>query len=390
LVNKKLTMLAVGDTVLNMAEPDKVFDLVTPILKSADVVIGQGEMIFTKRPVATAAWSAVGHPDGQARSCDPQNIRAYKKAGFNIIHLASNHIWDAGIPGVEDTLAGFKDAGIATVGAGMNIDEARKPAIIERGGIRFGFLSYNCVGPKETYANPLKPGCAWVHILACYEVDHPTIGCPPSVYTFAEPNSLKAMAEDVRKLRLVCDVLTVHFHKGIGMTPAKIAMYEQQVSYAAIDAGADLIVAEHAHILKGIETYKGKTIFHGLGNFVTGGGPNILLKGERPDWLKRQEEMRVKESFGLERGPQCPTWPMHPDQNLSVVAKCVIEEAKITRVSYLPCIISSEGTEYEKPEILKNGEQGRRIFDYMEKITREAGLNAEYEWDGDEVLIKSA
>ena len=181
--SKKLTLLAVGDIVLNMLAPEKVFASVSPVLKSADVVIGQGEMPFTKRPAVTGVWSAVGHPDGKPRACDPDNIKGFADGGFNLLHLAGNHIWDAGIPGIEDTINELRHQGIAFTGAGMNIDEARKPAIIERGGTRFGMLSYNCVGPKETYANPLKPGCAWVHILACYELDHPTVGCPPAVFT---------------------------------------------------------------------------------------------------------------------------------------------------------------------------------------------------------------
>jgi len=67
----------------------------------------------------------------------------------------------------------------------------------------------------------------------------------------------------------------VHFHKGIGLVPIKLAMYEQIVSHAAIDAGADLILAEHAHILKGIERYKDKIIFHGLASFVDPPAPFV-------------------------------------------------------------------------------------------------------------------
>ena len=150
----------------------------------------------------------------------------------------------------------------------MNIDEARRPAVIERKGTRFGFLAYNCVGPPESWANAVKPGCAYVRILTEYELADPCPGAPPTVYTAAEPQSLQAMIDDITKLRPLCDVLVVKFHKGIGLRPVVLAAYEQQVSHAAVDAGADLIVAEHAHILKGIEVYKGKAIFHGLGNFV--------------------------------------------------------------------------------------------------------------------------
>ncbi len=376
---KTLTLLAGGDMILRMPEAESMFAFVAPVLKSSDVVVGQGEMPFTARSAVTAARSYVAEPDGRPKGCDPKNMSALKSAGFNVIHLAGNHIWDAGIPGIEDTVNGLRDLGIATVGAGMDIDEARKPAIIERKGTKFGFLSYNCVGPHETWANPIKPGCAYVYIITHYELDHPTPGGTPTVYTFVEQESLKQMVVDIRNLRPHCDVLVIHFHKGIGAIPVKIAAAERDVSYAAIDAGADLILAEHAHILKGIEEYKGKIIFHGLGNFI-GDSPKVK-KPERPEAVVRQEQRRRKEWFGLTTDPNGLKW--QGDSRYTIIAKCVINDGKISRTGFLPCLINNLG----QPEILKHDERGQVIFDYMDKITREAGLNARFIWDGDEAVI---
>ena len=152
----------------------------------------------------------------------------------------------------------------------MNINEARKPAIIKRDGTQFGFLNYNCVGVKQQWATLAKPGCAYVQYIAHYEMNGSDPGGHPDVYTFAEPRSFKAMEDDIQKLRPLCDVLVVAFHMGILHSP-EIAMYEKQVSYAAIDAGADLVMGHHAHYLKGIEMHKGKAIFHGLGQFAPAG-----------------------------------------------------------------------------------------------------------------------
>jgi poly-gamma-glutamate synthesis protein (capsule biosynthesis protein) len=262
----------------------------------------------------------------------------------------------------------------------MNIDEATKPAIIERQGTRFGFLSYNCVGPRETWASPVKPGCAYVKIITAYELDHPTPGGPPAVYTFADPVTLKAMTDDIQKLRPLCDVLVVHFHKGMGFVPIKMALYDLQVSYAAIDAGADLILAEHAHILKGIEQYKGRTIFHGLGNFVVGAPPSAAPQEAMHPWLAQQRDKRLKEWFGVDT--EGGRW--HPEAKYTMIAKCIISGGKITRTSYIPCVINK----MEQPEVVKD-ERRQQVFDYVEKITRAAELNARFQWDGDEVLIRS-
>lgn len=364
-----LTMMAVGDLILDMPEPESYFAFAAPILRSADVVVGQGEVPYTSRGVNT--YTAIPAPPS-----DPKHLSALPFAGFNVITLAGNHIWDAGAPGVEDTINGLRNYGIAVTGAGMNIEEARRPAVIERSGTRFGFLSYNCVGPKESWATPDKPGCAYVHIII--HVEAPDFG-PQATYTFAEPKSLKAMGDDIRKLRPLCDVLVVAFHKGVGHTPGEIAMYDQQVSYAAIDAGSDLILGHHAHILKGIELYKGKAIFHGLCNFVA---VTLALHPEyAPTFNLREHAKRRQKYFPLD--PEYPTYPFHPDARKTIIAKFIIDNGRISHVSYLPCLINKQG----QPEILKNDERGQEVFQYMDKITRGADLNARYEWDGDEVVI---
>jgi poly-gamma-glutamate synthesis protein (capsule biosynthesis protein) len=184
------------------------------------------------------------------------------------------------------------------------------------------------------------------------------------------------MVEDIRKLRQLCDVLVVALHKGILHRPAELAMYEQPLSYAAIDAGADLILGHHAHICKGIEQYKGKVIFHNLGNFVSVSNVHVNPQTER---LKQLTE-NMKKMF---EPVNMAAYPWHPESVYTMIAKCTIENGTITRVSYLPCLVNKKG----KPELLRNDERGQEVFDYIDKITRQAGLNARYEWEGDEIVI---
>jgi len=369
--NHTITLLAVGDLIFDMPNAESYLELSASTLREADVTVGQGEVVYTDRAVNT-------YTEIPAPPSDPKNMSAFKYGGFDVITLAGNHIWDSGPPGIEDTIKVLEDYGIAHTGAGMTIEEARVPVIIERKGTRFGFLSYNCVGPKSSWATPDKPGCAYVHILNHCEM---TDFRRPKFYTFAEPDSLKEMITDIKSLRSRCDILSVALHKGVGHIPAEIAMYDQQVSYAAIDAGADFILGHHAHILKGIEQYKGKTIFHGLCNFVT--VTRALHPEEAPSHNLRMHAKRRLERMQLD--PEYPYYPFHPEAKKTIIAKCLIEDKKISRVSYLPCLIDKQG----RPEILRHDERGQQIYDYMEKITRNADLNARYKWDGDEVLIHS-
>ena len=366
-----LTMLAVGDLIFDMPEADSYLELTASTLRDADVTVGQGEVMYTDRAVNT--YTTIPAPPS-----DPKNMSAFKYGGFDVITLAGNHIWDSGPPGIEDTIKVLDGYGIAHTGGGMNIEESRVPAIIERKGTKFGFLSYNCVGPKESWATPDKPGCAYVQILNHCEMDGFS---RPRFYTFAEPDSLKEMVKDIKSLRPQCDILSVALHKGVGHTPAEIAMYDQQVSYAAIDAGADLILGHHAHILKGIEQYRGKTIFHGLCNFVT--VTRALHPEEAPSHNLRVHARRRLERMQLD--PDYPYYPFHPEAKQTIIAKCLIEDKKISSVRYMPCFIDKKG----RPEILKCDDRGRMISDYVEKITRDAGLNGTFEWEDDEVIISS-
>ena len=193
-----------------------------------------------------------------------------------------------------------------------------------------------------------------------------------------ELDSLEAMQNDIRRLRPLCDILVVSFHKGLVHTPVTVMKYEQHLSYNAIDAGADLILGHHAHILHGIEQYKGKTIFHSLGNYAVSLKMAVDLSQGPEQWALRRKKL-----FGFEPDPEYPTYPFHPEAVHTIIAKCCIYDGKISRVSYLPCLINKKG----QPEILKHDERGQQVFAYMEKITRAAGLNALYKWDDDEVII---
>ncbi len=156
-----LTVQLVGDLILDEPNPDALFDLARNRLRDCDVLVGHVEVPHTTRGVETRF-------DVPAPASDPGNLSALARAGFHVATLAGNHIADAGPKGVEDTVAELRRLGIVTTGAGMNLAEARRPALIERSGIRLGVLSYNCVGPRESWAGTESGGmrlCSRPHAL---------------------------------------------------------------------------------------------------------------------------------------------------------------------------------------------------------------------------------
>jgi len=358
---RKLTLLAVGDLIFGSGPAETYFEACVDVLRSGDVIVGQLEVPYTL-PYR-----------------DPEWLSALVFAGFNVVTLAGNHILDLGPQGVRDTLDWLSKNNILYTGAGLNIKEAKKPAILEKNGTTIGFLSYNCVGPREYWAGDDRPGCAYVKVITHYELDYACPGGPPTIYTFADPGSLEQMIENIQELKKKCDVVIVSLHKGLVHTPVTLADYEFQLSHAAIDAGADLVIGHHAHILKGIEVYKGKVVFHGLGNFVTL-VPELMVKpGQDSDsWAVRRRKI-----FGFEPDPNYPLYPFHPEAKYTIIAKCLITEGRISSVRFIPCLINPNA----QPEIKKNDAAGNEVLGYVKRITEEAGLNTCFKWVGGEVTI---
>jgi hypothetical protein len=362
-----LKLMLVGDLILDEPDPDSFFEPSRSILQQADLLVGHVEVPHTRRGRENSS-------DVPAPPSNPEHLAALKRAGFHIATLAGNHISDAGPNGIEDTIATLRQLDIATTGAGMNRAEARNPAIVARRGLKVGTLSYNCVGPKDSWAGENKPGCAYVQVITHYELDHASPGGPPRIYTFVEPDSAEVMLTDVGDLRRAVDVLIVALHKGIGHTPATLAMYERPLAKAAIDAGADIVVGHHAHILQGIEIYKGRPIYHGLGNFVTvTRALNIEANSspKRLEWARRRREL-----FGFEPDPDYPTYPFHPEARNAMIAVCEIGADGVRKAGFIPCWVNPDG----RPEICGDDARGRAVALYIEQITRKAGLRAGFEW----------
>jgi len=377
-----ITVASVGDLILDEPDPGSYLAASTPLLRAADVAIGHVEVPHT---TATASAST----DVPAPPADPAALGALTDAGFHVVTLAGNHIYDLGDAGVVDTVRHAREAGLVPTGAGANLAEARTPAVVERDGLRVGVLSYNCVGPRESWATSGKPGCPYVHVLTHDELDHASPGGPPRIYTFADPDSLDAMTADVEALRAEVDVVLVSLHKGVGHTPAAVAMYERPVARAAIDAGADAVFGHHAHIMRGIEVHRGRPIFHGLGNFVTvthaltpgGGGVDSRGSAELAEWSRRRREL-----YGFAPDPDMPQYPFHPESRNTVVALCRFDADGLVEAGFAPCWIDDTAS----PVPLGEGPEADAVASYVEQITRSAGLNGRFVRRGAELLIAGA
>ncbi|MDO8379648.1 CapA family protein [Phenylobacterium sp.] len=369
-----LRLMLVGDLVLDEPKADFFFDLSRDALAQADILVGHVEVPHTDR-----GTESVG--DIPAPGAPPENLAALGRAGFHIATLAGNHIHDRGGEGIADTIDGLRALGIETTGAGANLAAARAPAIVARGGLKVGVLSYNCVGPREGWAAERRAGCAYIKIISHYEPEGANPGGPAKVYTFADPDTVEAMAADIAALRPRVDVLVVAFHKGVVHTPSHLAMYERAVARAAIEAGADIVTGSHGHLIQGVETYRGKPIFHGLGNFVVVTKALSVEGNESPE--RKAWAIKRRALFGFEPDPDYPLYPFHPEAKNLILADCAIGADGSVSAGFRPGWMTPAG----QPEVLGNDARGQAVADYVAKISAAVGLKTSFAWDGDRVTF---
>ena len=236
------TLLFVGDVMLSrgvgarmQSEGDWTFPFteIGETLAAADLTFGNLEC-----PV-----SDVGRNRHHLYSfrADPRAIEGLKVAGFDVLSVANNHMYDWGPKALLDTTRRLREAGIRPVGAGANDLEAHYPVLAELGGLRIAFLAYVNIDPKEATAAPGRPGVAWL-----------------------EPERVMA---DIRFARPLADLVIVALHWGIEYA-TRPQRSQIELAHQMIDAGADLIVGGHPHVVQPLEEYEGRWIAYSLGNFV--------------------------------------------------------------------------------------------------------------------------
>lgn len=223
-------LLFVGDIMLSRSVGDLMaakndwlwpFRAVASVTAEADIAFGNLESVISDR--------------GTTRGCrycfraDPKAVAGLVHAGFDIVSVANNHAWDYGPEAFTDSRNRLTAAGIAAVGAG------REPAVVVVAGTRVAFLAYT----------DLLPAAACL-LVNCYDP--------------------LRMVSDVAEARALGDIVVVSFHSGEEYLPATAR--QQGIYRAAIDAGADLVVGHHPHIVQGLEQYGRGWIAYSLGNFV--------------------------------------------------------------------------------------------------------------------------
>ena len=262
--DKAVEMLIIGDIQVHTrrADPTTAFNRMRDTLKKADLVYANLEGLLVK-----SVGTTIDIPDKpEWTHPGPDGVKVLKASNVAVVGVANNVA--SGRANILKSLAVLDANGIIHTGAGRNIDEAHKPAIVERKGVRIGFLQYTArwYQDKDMIATATEPGVAKIASIDGISID---------------PGDLDRLKADIKKLRPLVDILVVSHHNRDGSTPvqfgavkgtsagrdrAKSEEYQKQLAHAALDSGADLVFGHGTHTIQGVEIHNGKPILYAIGH----------------------------------------------------------------------------------------------------------------------------
>jgi len=234
----------VGEIAAEAGDPSLPLRPTQNRLAAADITVGNLENTLSDAGAPTQGNDSFAAP--------PQVRAGLRSAGLDVIGLANNHLGDFGDRALVDTVRLLRQGGFATFGAGATPQVARRPAVVERDGVRFGFVGFNAIGETPEVA-PGQPGAD-------------SVSMPPRTGPL-DRAELDAFLERVRRLDGRVDVVVVMPHWGTQYTNVPEPV-QRRVADRLVRAGADLVVGGHPHWVQGAEIVRGDLVVHSLGNFV--------------------------------------------------------------------------------------------------------------------------
>lgn len=268
----------VGDiNLLGVSDPTIPFAKIRDTLHAADVVFANLECCFYE-PASERSVEDEGFYAPLA------TVEALNIAGVHGIGNANNV--NFGAPAIRASLKALDGAGVPHCGAGINREAAAQPIIIERDGVRYGFLQRSSVFHSHGHqATDDYPGIATLQAHTAYRTPIENLrtltrpGMPPEIITWAEPEALDQFRSDIAALRQKADIVVGSNHWGLDR---EVLQYQREIAHAAIDAGADIVMGHGPHVPLAMEVYNEKPVFYGVGSFSFETGHRAQ---KHPDWI---------------------------------------------------------------------------------------------------------
>jgi poly-gamma-glutamate synthesis protein (capsule biosynthesis protein) len=341
-----VTILLMGDTnIQGRIKPEEAFQFLIPTFRNADLKFLNLEGTLAGSE-SDPAKSSIPHKDWS--HSDSSQVTALVAAEIDAVGVANNvtYPWQDMVKGNRV----LNSAGIAYSGGGLSKAEAERAVIFDRSGVKIAFVQYAAtVYPSNHAATENQPGIAAIKVITAYQappnLDKP--GQPPIVLTWLDYNSKEELAANLKSIKKEVDVLIFSIHWGVSDTYEPV-QYQHELGRLAIESGADIVMGHGTHRYQMIEMYKGKPIFHGLGQGIF-------------DDTRKDRGMKYREGL---------------------LVRLLIEDQDITGVSLVPTWREDQGIiKLMDPTFGKGQELYRQLLDLTKG-------NASLTISGQEIIVK--
>lgn len=187
-------------------------------------------------------------------------VEALQFSGIKIVSFANNHVFDQNYAGFNESLSHLREARLPFTGSGDSVDDAWKPVILQKNGIKVGWLGMTRW--LNGHRNPEKDSEPHV---AFFPYPGESVGAPG--------HDEAAVLTAIKAARADCDFLIVSIHWGIEYSPAP-RPDDVDLAHKMLEAGAGMVIGHHPHVLQPAETYltqdeRHTVVIFSLGNFLS-------------------------------------------------------------------------------------------------------------------------
>jgi len=319
--------------------------------------------------------------------CSPPGVvHDMRKFGINILTTANNHALDYSYGGLERTLHYIKEAGFPCCGTGMNLADAARPAYLDTANGRYALIgctmTYNPedMAGEQTKNLPGRPGVNVMRVNKKYLLPNELLGklkeiadalninnydniiraegylpqlndgeqqFGPLFFEAGEkaeiipsihPDDMQRMLDAIAEARFMADyiVISMHSHELSGNSKEDVDVISREFAHSCIEAGADAVIGTGPHLLRGMEIYKEKPIFYGLGDFIIQletfeRAPADMFAKQKLNGNGRLDVLFNKRSGNGKRG-LC----YDPIMYKSVIPYWEVEAGKIVKMTFMP------------------------------------------------------
>ena len=273
-------------------------DLRATAPEEVPVILGllKGDVVFTNFE-ATVAETGEAASQGRGFLTPPGALDALKTFGFNLVAFASNHAFDLGPTGIQNTIREADHRAIVHAGTGGNAADAAAPGYLRTpsGTVALVASASGLIAPGGKAGE--RPGVNELRVQAGGQQNEATDDLPGAPANTPNREDAERILASIREARSHADFVIVYQHNhvfgnhsfstifGEGLAE-RLAPNEWLVkwTHAEIDAGADIVVMHGAPLLHGIEIYRGRPIFYDLGNFIYNVPPTLTYIDEPMSW----------------------------------------------------------------------------------------------------------